>query len=239
MPRNSTSRGLTYLPFVVLVGMSLWTRPASGADLNRVLAEFDKVQLSIQTLSARFTETTTNQLLKEPIIAEGRFYMTKPDAIRWEYSSPEEMRFVIARDEYTGYFPARKKAEKRNIQRWREQLFRFFGLGQGSVELGKFYDIRLREAAPDDAGTYLLVLEPKKRRARKRVDEVLFWLDGTTYLPNKVEYRAKNGNRRVIEFREIQLNPDLAAGLYIVELPADVVVTTGFGLPSPSPGASR
>ncbi len=83
------------------------------------------------------------------------------------------------------------------------------------------------------------MLEPKKRRARKRVDEVLFWLDGESYLPNKVEYRAKNGNRRVIEFREIRLNPDLSAGLYTMELPADVVVTTGFGLPSPSPGGSR
>ena len=109
----------------VLIGSVLWSAPVSAADLNRVLAEFDKVQLSIQTLSAEFSETTTNQLLKEPIAAEGRFYMTKPDAIRWEYSSPEEMSFVIARDEYTGYFPARKKAEKRNIRlinRRREQL---------------------------------------------------------------------------------------------------------------------
>ena len=223
----------------LLIGTVLWGGPASAADLNRVLAEFDKVQLSIQTLSAEFTETTTNQLLKEPIVAEGRFYMTKPDAIRWEYSSPEEMRFVISRDEYTGYFPARKKAEKRNIQRWRDQLFRFFGLGQGSVELGKFYDIRLRESSAEQGGTYLLVLEPKKRRARRRVDEVLFWLDGSTYLPNKIEYRAKNGNRRLIEFREIRINPDLSAGLYTVELPADVVVTTGFGLLNSSPGASQ
>ena len=199
--------------------------PVAATDLNDVLAEFDRVQNGMLTISAEFTETNTNALLNEPIVAKGRFYMTKPDAIRWEYSSPEQMSFVISADEYTGYFPVRKKAEKRNIQRWRDQLFRFFGVGQGSAELGKFYNIRLREA---DDESYLLSLSPKRRRVKKRVDEVLFWLDAKTYLPQRVEYRAADGTGRTLEFDKIQLNPDLAAGLYHVELPDDVTISDGF-----------
>ncbi len=199
--------------------------PAAAPDLNDVLAQFDRVQNGMQTISAEFTETNTNALLNEPIVAKGRFFMTKPDAIRWEYTTPEEMSFVISADQYTGYFPARKKAEKRNIRRWRDQLFRFFGVGQGSAELGKFYNIRLREADDD---SYLLSLSPKRRRVKKRVDEVLFWLDVKTYLPQRVEYRAKDGTGRTIEFEKIQVNPDLAAGLYRVELPDDVTITDGF-----------
>ncbi|NIM01949.1 MAG: hypothetical protein GTO33_14015 [Acidobacteria bacterium] len=199
--------------------------PAAATDLNDVLAEFDRVQFGMQTISAEFTETNTSALLNEPIVARGRFFMTKPDAIRWEYSTPEKMSFVISADQYTGYFPNRKKAEKRNIQRWRDQLFRFFGVGQGSAELGKFYNIRLREA---DEDSYLLSLSPKRRRVKKRVDEVLFWLDAKTYLPSRVEYRAADGTGRTIEFDKIQLNPDLSANLYHVELPDDVMITDGF-----------
>jgi outer membrane lipoprotein-sorting protein len=198
---------------------------SAATDLNEVLVEFDRVQSRMQTISAEFVETNTSLLLEEPIVATGRFYMTKPDAIRWEYSTPEEMRFVISADEYTGYFPSRKKAEKRNIQRWRDQLFRFFGVGQGSTELGKFYNIRLRES---DEGSYLLALSPKRRRVKKRVDEVLFWLDAKTYLPQRVEYKSTDGSGRTIEFEKIELNPDLAAGLYQVDLPADVTITDGF-----------
>jgi len=208
---------------VVLLGCAVL--PAAAIDLNEVLAEFDRVQDGMQTISAEFTEINTNALLNEPIVAKGRFFMTKPDAIRWEYSTPEKMSFVISADEYTGYFPVRKRAEKRNIRRWRDQLFRFFGVGQGSTELGKFYNIRLREADDD---SYLLSLSPKRRRVKKRVDEVLFWLDAKTYLPKRVEYRAKNGTGRTIVFDEIQLNPDLAAGLYRVELPDDVTISDGF-----------
>lgn len=197
----------------------------AATDLNDVLIEFDRVQDRMHTISAEFTETNTSLLLNEPIVATGRFYMTKPDAIRWEYSSPEEMRFVIAADEYTGYFPARKKAEKRNIRRWRDQLFRFFGIGQGSTELGKFYTIGLRES---DEDSYLLSLSPKRRRVKKRVDEVLFWIDAKTYLPRRVEYKSSDGTGRTIELNEIQFNPALAASLYLVDLPDDVTITDGF-----------
>jgi outer membrane lipoprotein-sorting protein len=140
------------------------------------------------------------------------------------------MRFVIARDQYTGYFPARKRAETRSVRRWSDQLFRFFGLGQGSSELAKFYRISLGEH--DEESVRLLVLNPRKRRARKRVEEVRFFLDASTYLPRRVEYRGKDGGGRLIEFREILVNPDLSAALYRVELPDDVTVTKGFsGLP--------
>src|SRR5262245_20857239 len=113
--------------------------PASRDTLHQVLTRFDEVQGQIRTLSAEFVQTTRSPLLKDPIVAKGQFYLTKPASVLWEYSTPEPMRFVVSDGTYTGYFPERKRAEKRDIKRWSEQLFRFFGVGQGSKELGKFY----------------------------------------------------------------------------------------------------
>ena len=212
------------------------TGPSAAADLQQILARFDEVQGSIQTISARFTETTTNQMLKEPMVAAGRFYMTKPDSICWEYDQPEEMRFVIASDEYTGYFPARNRAEKRGVRRWSEKIFRLIGLGQASTELSKFYDIKLADDQTQEAGGYLLLLEPRKKRVRKRVEAVRFWLDGDSFLPTRVEYRGQNGNTRLLEFHEISLNPDLSASVYVMDLPAGVTIVKGFsGLPGLGP----
>jgi outer membrane lipoprotein carrier protein len=202
----------------------------AAAELDEVLSRFDEVQNSIHTLSARFEMTTTSELLMDPISAEGLFFMTKPDSLRWEYTVPEEMRFVIFGDEYTGYYPEQKRAEKKNIQRWREHIFRFFGFGQGTDELQKFYDISLDADHDPATGSYLLILEPTRKRVRKRLtEEVRFWVDSQTYLPQRVEYRNKNGNKTVLDLQSIQVNPDLAASLYQVEIPADFEVTRGFG----------
>jgi outer membrane lipoprotein-sorting protein len=225
--------------FVAAALLLLSAGLAFPADPEAILQEFDRVQGSVRTLSASFTETTTNPLLVDPLVAEGQFYMTKPGSIRWDYVSPEEMRFVIADDQYIGYFPGRKRAEKRNIARWSERIFRFIGLGQSSDELKKFYEIHLEESDRQIEGTHLLVFEPKKRRVRKRVEEVRFWLSEETSLPIKVEYRAKNGYTRAIDFHEILLNPDLAANLYTVDIPADVEITDSFsGMPGLSTDAT-
>jgi outer membrane lipoprotein-sorting protein len=204
------------------------TPPAGGEALDQVLSRFDQVQGQVKTLSAEFVQTTRNSLLKAPIVAKGKFFLTKPDFVLWEYTSPEPMSFVVANGEYTGYFPERKRAEKRDIKRWSEQLFRFFGLGQGSSELAKFYEIALGDPGSDMRGSYLLLLTPKKRRIKKNVEEVKLWVEAGSLLPLRIDYVGKDGNGREIRFVNTRLNPDLAANLYHVDIPKDVPVSTGF-----------
>jgi len=228
----SLARAIAALAFLALAAppaLAGEVKDAGAASrLATVLESFDRVQSQIRTLSAEFVQTTSNPVLKEPVVAKGRFYLTKPDSVLWEYTTPEPMRFVVAEGEYTGYFPERRRAEKRDIKRWSEQLFRFFGLGQGSQELGKFYEIALGAPSPDVKGAHLLVLTPKKRRVKKNVEEVKLWVDAATLLPRRIDYIGKDGNEREIRFLDPRLNPDLAAGLYQVAIPADVPVSNGF-----------
>lgn len=228
---NLRSTDRTTLAVLLALSIVVMTPAPAADDLQEVLAAFDEAQLGFRSLSAEFTEVTDNPLFKDPVEAQGRLYMTKPSSIRWEYDSPEPMRFVIAEDVYTGYFPEQKRAESRNIQRYSKHLFRMFGVGQGSTELLKFYKIERREEG-DTAETMLLAMLPKKKRARKRVEEVYFWVHKTTYLPARIEYRGSDGSGRTIEFHNVALDPDLSVNLYEVEIPDDVEVTKGFsGLP--------
>jgi outer membrane lipoprotein carrier protein len=215
-------------PLLMVVALSFTAASAPADELDELLINFDRVQETIRTLSAEFTETTKSMLLTDEIVAQGKLFLTKPDSVRWEYSTPEEMRFVIADDQYTGYFPLRKQAEKRDVNRWGEQLFRFLGIGQRSDELAKFYEIRIDEDGNGDDGTVLLVLDPKKKRVRKRMESVRFWIDSETYLPVRLQYASHNGDSRVIEFDSVSVNPELAASIYVVELPDDVEITKGF-----------
>jgi len=241
MIRHPVSRGplRSALASAILAACSGLAAAAPPADIHEVLARFDRVQNSIRTLSAEFTETTKSPLLKEPLVAEGVVYLTKPSSVRWEYSRPEEMRFVIANDEYTGYFPERKQAERRDVHRWAEQLFRFLGLGQASGELAKFYDIELAASSGAEPGTFQLVLDPRKKRVRKRMELVRFWIDETTFLPVKVAYEAKGGGTRTVEFRHVRVNPDLAASLYRMEVPPGIPIGKGFSALSGLNGSSN
>ncbi len=220
-------------------------RVAAGGNrtdpaLEEFLERFDAAQAEIRSLRADFAQTTVNPLFKEPMASRGRFYLRKPDSVLWEYASPEPMKFAIDRGSYTGYFPGRKRAERRDIHRWTEQIFRFFAVGQASEELRRFYEIRLQDPGSDMKGTYLLLLDPTKRRVKKRVERIRFWVDATSFLPVKVEYLNKDGATRTLVFQHVERNPELSASLFRVELPSDVIVTDGFsGLSSSeAPSAS-
>lgn len=216
-------------------------RPPVDPQLEKVLARFDEAQTKIRSLSAEFHQTTTNPILKHPQSAEGRFYLRKPDSVLWEYVSPESMKFAINEGRYTGYIPGRKKAERRDVHRWTEQIFRFFAVGQGSAELRKFYDIRMEDPGATMKGTYLLVLDPVKRRVKKRVEEVRLWVDNASFLPMRVEYVNKQGAVRDLVFRNVQMNPDLSASVFSVPIPSGVTITDGIseiGSAADGPGAS-
>lgn len=212
----------------VTVLFLLCTGLSAASALPEVLEQFDAVQNSMRTMSARLKVTTHNRLLREPEINEGYFYMTKPNSLRWEFETPEQMRFVIADDFYTGYFPKQKKAEQKNIKRWSDHLFRYFGLGQGSEELSKFYIISLAPENDSERSTVELILMPKKRRAKKRVDSVRFLVDRESMLPVRVEYLSKRGDRRIVEFFDVDLNGEIATSTYKVDIPAGVEISKGF-----------
>ena len=72
------------------------------------------------------------------------------------------------------------------------------------------------------------MLSPKKRRVRKNVEQVRLWVAPATLLPVRIDYVGKDGAEREIRFVNTRLNPDLAAGLYNVEIPANVPITNGF-----------
>ena len=224
------------IAFRVVLASAIVASPLPAAEkaktqspaLSDVLTRFDAVQAKVRTLSADFTETTRSPLLKEPIVAKGRFFLTKPASVMWEYKSPEVMRFVLANDEYIGLFPERHRAERRDLKRWSEQIFRFFGLGQGSTELAKYYDLRLGDPSQNMKGAVQIVLEPKKRRLKKNVDQVTLWVDDVEFIPVKVEYVGKDGSSRSIRFQDTRLNPDIAAAVYHVDIPAEFTVTKGF-----------
>ena len=222
---------LASLLAVTLVGAAPARKQKEDPQLAALLARFDQVQSSVRSLSADLTRTTASPLFKEPKVAKGRLYLSKPSSVLWEFDSPEPMRFLIAGNAYTGYYPERKRAERQNIQRYSEQIFRFLGVGQTSSELRRTYDLSLGSAAAEDGkGTVVLVLEPRRRRVRKHVEDVRLTIDAATYLPVRLDYSTAGGGKEQVSFRNVRVNPDLSASLFRLELPPDVVVTSGFSV---------
>lgn len=196
--------------------------------LARVLESFDAAQKGTSTIVAKFTEEKHLKLLTRPVVSRGELYFNRPNQVRWEYLEPDRKVFVVTEDRYLAYYPALKRAEEVPIKKFiGKRLFRFIGLGQSIDELGKQYDFRL-EPKSDLEGTHLLVLTPRKKRMRERMAEMKIWVDETTFLPRRLQYREIDGDSTLLEFHDVRANVEVAATQFRLDLPKDVVISDTF-----------
>ncbi|MEE9219039.1 MAG: outer membrane lipoprotein carrier protein LolA [Acidobacteriota bacterium] len=197
------------------------------AAVTALLKRFDEVQMRTHTMIASFVEKKRLQLLADEQIQTGTFYYSKPSNFLWEYSHPDNKVILISAEQLLIYYPALKRAEEINISRYSKRILRFFGLGQPTAELRKYYDLELADDAsmPD---TYLLMLDPRKRRVRKRLDSILIWIDRELLVPRQIEYIEVNGDSTRFTFRNLEINSEISAARYDITIPPDVEISKTF-----------
>jgi outer membrane lipoprotein-sorting protein len=201
------------------------TRPLS---LPELLQKFNERQQAVQSLTATFTERKDLSLLAKPVVSNGTFLYAKPARIKWEYSLPEPRVFLITEDRFVAYYPNQKRAEEVPLSKLAgRRVFRVFGIGQTSEDLQKFFEISQAEPG-DERDCYLLILTPKRRRVKDRLQLVRFWVDAKTYLPRKLQYLESDGDSTLLSFANIRLNPEIAEGRFNVDIPKDVQISSTF-----------
>jgi len=201
---------------------------APAVGLEQLLKRFNESQQAVQSLTANFSERKNLSLLAKPVVANGTFLYSKPGRIKWEYSEPEPRIFLITENRFVAYYPNQKRAEEVPLSKLAgRRVFRVFGIGQTSEDLEKFFDISQTDPG-EEKGTYLLVLTPKRRRVKDRLQLVRFWVDAKTYLPRRLEYLESDGDSTLLTFANLRLNPDIAEARFNVHIPEDVQVSNTF-----------
>ena len=195
-------------------------------DLAAVMERFDASQAKIRTISAHFEETKTIALLRDPVVQSGDFYHTKPDKFLWEYTAPEPKLLMLNGKDIVAYYPKQKRAEEIRT-RFSKRIVKYLGLGSVLKDLQDEYQISLdRKNAV--AGTDLLVLKPEGRQVAKRLSEIHIWVDREIGQPRRLEYIEADGDRTLIVFDRILINPEISLTKYDLRLPDDVTVTNGL-----------
>jgi len=196
--------------------------------LEDLLDRFNRTQQATRSLTASFTERKNLSLLARPVVSSGNLLYSHPTRIKWEYSDPEPRVFLITEDHFVAYYPARKKAEEVPLGKLAgRRVFRVFGIGQTAEDLRKFFDISLGDPGAEQ-GTFLMVLTPKRRRVKDRLQLVRFWVDEKTYLPRQLEYVETDGDSTTLTFSDVRVNPEIAEARFSVEIPKDVQITNTF-----------
>lgn len=233
-------RGLVIFCVVtgLLVPVLAWPGDDPGTELDRLEAgeRFERVlelmserAREIETLRARFRQTTTEAMLLEPVVAGGVLSYRAPDAGRWEYTEPDEMVVLFRDGVLTTYLPEEGVAERVTVE---EQYERVIDVLSGGVPLEKLRDrFRLTFSDRGAPHPYRISLDPRSRRIEQRVRGIVLEVDRRLLLPVVVEYTEPDGDTVRYELDDVRVDVPLPEDLFTLDLGPDVDVRTLNELP--------
>lgn len=195
---------------------------APPVTLPQVIQKMQEQQKKTSTLQAEFRQEKEMALLAKPEVSTGTFTYSKPNNVFWSYDTPKKVQMVIAGGTLTTYFPDLKKAEKIDVKRFEDRIFKYMGASGAIDELARYFDFTFSNKA--SSPEYVLDLKPKTKTVARRVQSIRIWLDKKTYLTNKIEYVEGDGDVTRYAFTNIRINEPVPASRFALALPAGVRV---------------
>ena len=195
---------------------------AAPVTLAQVIKKVQEQQKSTSTLQADFRQEKELALLAKPEVSTGKFVYSRPNNVLWTYESPKRVQMVIANGALTTYYPDLKKAERIDVKRFEDRIFKYMGATGAIDELARYFDFRFSDAKSKPV--YTLDLTPKNKAVAKRVRRIKLSIDKKTFLTTSVEYVEGDGDVTRYEFTNIRVNQPVAASRFALTLPAGVRV---------------
>lgn len=195
---------------------------ARPVSLEQVIRKVQEKQKTTRTLQADFRQEKEMALLARPEVSTGTFVYSKPSNVLWTYAAPKRVQVVIAGGVLTTYYPDLSKAEKVDVKKFEDRIFRYMGATGAIDELAKYFDFTFTNAPSKP--TYALDLTPKTRTVAKRVQRIRIWIDKASYLTTKIEYVEGDGDITRYEFTKVRINEPVPQSRFALALPATVKI---------------
>src|SRR5437879_11532727 len=177
---------------------ALAARVADPNSLDEVIKRVQEHQKKTTTLQADFKQEKTLALLSKPETSSGHFTYQKPNNVLWTYDSPKRVTMLIANGVMTTYYPELNKAERIEVKRYQDRIFKYLGASGALDELATYFDFTFTNRVSDPA--YQLDLAPKTKGIAKRLKHIRIWIDKKSYFTTKFEYTEGDGDITTYEF---------------------------------------
>jgi outer membrane lipoprotein-sorting protein len=223
MPRKKFVAAFSFA-FICVVAAAMPMRAAAPVTLAHVIKQVQEQQKKTATLQADFRQEKELAMMAKPEVSTGTFTYSRPSNVLWTYDTPKRVQMVIAGGYLTTYYPELAKAERIDVKRFEDRIFKYMGATGAIDELARYFDFTFTDSK--SKSVFVLDLTPKNRTVSKRVRSIKLWIDKTTYLTSKIEYVEGDGDITRYEFKNVRINETVPPSKFALTLPSTVRVET-------------
>jgi len=207
-------RVLTTLSALTVVGLSAAPRAAQppADSFDQLYARGQRVNASIRTLTASFTETTASALLVQPLVARGTLAVERPSRVVLRYAEPNVRTVLIENGRMTTTWPTQQSLDVGAAMSRVERTF----VNGTAKDLREQFTVDDTQAS-DRPGTRRVVLTSRQRRIREGLSSLELWVDQKTSLLAAMRLVFPNGDSKLMIFSDVTPNPALAPDTFTLD----------------------
>lgn len=190
--------------FYLIAAVALAASTAPSNRFDELFARTLAKRQSIQSIRARFTETTTSSLLQKPIVAHGTVIAAPPARVLMTYTDPERRTVTIDGRALVVAWPDRGERERIDISQTMKRIDQYFT--QASIgQLRSMFEI-VAEADSTIPGTDRVDMRPKRKPIKEGLGRLELWIDRESLLLVQMQMTFPGGDRKTIRLEDVAVN---------------------------------
>lgn len=202
--------------------MALQSTAQADEAARKVISDWISAQKDIKALEVEFVQDRKLRGLKKPLRSEGKFWLSKPDKMRWQVGNPvktlaiynEELATVI-KPEKNEYRQRKSGASDESSEA--ERNFLQSGLPESLEAFEKFAKIGGTEEVEFNASLTGVELTLLDKKAASAIESLILFIDEKNQLLAGYEIKFRDRSEVLTRFSKINRSPILNDALFTPE----------------------
>jgi outer membrane lipoprotein carrier protein len=204
------------LMLLVILFSAMSIGPCLALTTGEVVRKAQDRYETIWSLTADFSQESTNKMLNQTRTTKGKVYFQKPGRMRWEYTAPPKDVWVSDGKTLWFYQPEEQQVIIERVDVDKGRVFLAFLVGEGN--LARDFEIHQwdQEVDVNDRG-YRIELTPKEPHAI--MNRLILTFDRKTFYVRQADVFDAYGNPTRTVFKRIRVNRKLPLDLFTFVIP--------------------
>jgi len=185
-----------------------------------IATKAEKKLQSLRSLQANFEQLLYSTSVSAPLDERGKFYLQKPDLMKWEYQDPEK-KVWLYKDRTFLFYVAEEKQLIRSSQSKEKYESEILSILSGQKSLRDNYQIEFSPFPTDEPKAWQLKLTPKIEGEHSFI---LLEINEKTWLIQKAVFLDWAGNKTEFRFTRIKTDTRLSPEVFELKVPPDCEV---------------
>lgn len=179
---------------------------------DAIIAKINAAVSKIETMQCDFVQTKHMKMLNNKMVSTGIMAYKQSDKLRWEYKKPYTYVFILNGTKVY----LKKESQNDVIDIKQNKVFKSIAEIMMNSVIGKCLtnNKEFKVSISDVNNQWVASLIPQKKELKQMYSKIILYFGKANSIIQKVEMIEKNGDKTIIELKNVKLNKPVNANSF-------------------------